>query len=121
MISEKLTTTLSRAERYALAERLSDHADSIVSVTAHDLEVDLRAAAKALLQEAEQDPPETDDSPTEEDDRLFEEGRQVNRRALAAGLAIQIPHQNLEEALKIVAELQNAVRYIFGTLETPQG
>jgi hypothetical protein len=39
----------------ALASRLIDHADAIVNVAAHELEVDLRAAAR-LLQTMEQQP-----------------------------------------------------------------
>jgi hypothetical protein len=44
--------TPSNHENQELANRLIDHAESIVNVAAHDLELDLRAAA-AVLQEIE--------------------------------------------------------------------
>jgi hypothetical protein len=43
-------------ENLELANRLIDHAESIVNVAAHDLELDLRAAA-AMLREIEQPVP----------------------------------------------------------------
>ncbi len=100
--------------RNALASRLIDHADGIDNIAAHDLEVDLRAAAKAL-QEAEQVPPATDD------DDLTEKKQRVERRFLAASLAVQISHQDQEEALKTAAEVQNVVRFILGAPEAPRG
>ncbi len=110
-MADKSPTTLSRGERQALAERLSDHADGIDNIAAHDLEVDLRAAAKALAEH----PPAADD------DDLTEEERRVERRFLAASLATQISHQDREEALKTAAEVQNVVRFILGAPEAPRG
>ena len=47
-MAESSTTTLTREERHALADRLSDHADGIVNVAAHEMEQDIRLAAIEL-------------------------------------------------------------------------
>jgi hypothetical protein len=48
IMAESSTTTLTREERHALADRLADHADGIVNVAAHALEQDIRLAAAEL-------------------------------------------------------------------------
>ncbi len=47
-MAESPTTTLTREERNALADRLSNHADGITNVAAHDMEKDIRLAAAEL-------------------------------------------------------------------------
>jgi hypothetical protein len=47
-MAEASTTTLTRDERHALADRLADHADGITNVAAHDMEQDIRLAAAEL-------------------------------------------------------------------------
>jgi hypothetical protein len=47
-MAESANTTLTSEERRALADRLSDHADGITNVAAHQMEQDLRAAAAEL-------------------------------------------------------------------------
>jgi hypothetical protein len=47
---------LSADELSALADRLANHADGIVNVAAHDMEVDIRLAARVLRQ-ADRPPP----------------------------------------------------------------
>jgi hypothetical protein len=54
-MADSTSTTLTREQRHALAERLSDHADSITNVAAHEMEQDIRLAAAELT--AAIDPP----------------------------------------------------------------
>jgi hypothetical protein len=49
-MAESTSTTLTRDELNALSGRLSDHADGIVNVAAHEMEQDIRLAASALRQ-----------------------------------------------------------------------
>ena len=49
-MAESTSTTLTRDELNALSDRLSDHADGIVNVAAHEMEQDIRVAASALRQ-----------------------------------------------------------------------
>lgn len=60
--SASSTATLSAAslsddELKALADRLSDHADGIVNVAAHEMEQDIRLAAGVLRQAKDPPPP----------------------------------------------------------------
>jgi hypothetical protein len=48
--------SLSADEVSALADRLANHADGIVNVAAHEMEMDIRLAARALRQ-ADRPPP----------------------------------------------------------------
>jgi hypothetical protein len=47
-MADSSNTTLTREERQALADRLSNHADGIVNVAAHEMETDIRLAAAQL-------------------------------------------------------------------------
>ncbi len=48
-MADSSSTTMTREERQALADRLSNHADGIVNVAAHEMETDMRRAAAALM------------------------------------------------------------------------
>ena len=50
-MAAKTFTTLTQPEREALASRLIDHADGITNAAAHEMEMDIRAAAAALQQD----------------------------------------------------------------------
>lgn len=50
MASSQTSTSLSANELNALADRLADHADGIVNAAAHEMEQDMRLAARALRQ-----------------------------------------------------------------------
>jgi hypothetical protein len=47
-MAESSTTTLTRDERHALADRLAEHADGITNVAAHEMETDIRLAVNEL-------------------------------------------------------------------------
>jgi hypothetical protein len=49
-MAESTSTTLTCDQLNALSDRLSDHADSIVNVAAHEMEQDIRRAASTLRQ-----------------------------------------------------------------------
>jgi len=56
MAESSVNSPLSADQLNALADRLTDHADGIVNVAAHEMEHDIRLAAGALRQ-VEQPPP----------------------------------------------------------------
>jgi hypothetical protein len=56
MAESSVNSPLSVDELSALADRLTDHADGIVNIAAHEMERDIRLAAGALRQ-VEQPPP----------------------------------------------------------------
>jgi hypothetical protein len=49
-MESSISTSLSADELNALADRLTNHADGIVNVAAHQMELDIRLAASALRQ-----------------------------------------------------------------------
>jgi hypothetical protein len=48
MAEASISTSLSASELTDLADRLADHADGIVNVAAHQMELDIRLAADVL-------------------------------------------------------------------------